>query len=69
MVKKRKSFPFYNQLQVGNDNGSILYPRWQLWGGFQPLNSCNSTIHPDVLLQEGGQGPHLEGAQLDQGDS
>ena len=50
-----------------NDEGKLLYPKWQLCGSFQPPHTYNSSICPDVLLQEGGQEPHLEGSQLDQG--
>ena len=69
MVEKGKSFPFYNQLQLGGDNSNIQYPHWQLFGGFKPLNEFNTTNCPDSLLQEVGKGPHLEGPQMDQGDS
>ena len=31
-IEKGKSFPFHHHLQVQKNNGSILYPHWQLWG-------------------------------------
>ena len=66
MIEKGKSFPFYNQLQLEGENSNIQYPRWQLWGEFRLPNSYITTNCPDSLLQEGGDGPHLEGPQIDQ---
>ena len=66
-IEQGKRFPFRNQLQVQNDEGKLLYPKWQLCGSFQPPHTYNSSICPDVLLQEGGQEPRLREPQLDQG--
>ena len=66
-LEQGKRFPFLNHVQVGNENGKMLYPKWELIGDFslpQPIaaNDCQN-----VLLQAGDQGPEYSGTTLDQG--
>ena len=68
-VEKEKRFPFYHHSQLCDDNGSTVYPYWQLYGEFKPEKTHSSPNCPDVLLQAGGQEPRPEGPQFDQGGS
>ena len=69
-VEEGKRFPFYHYLQVRNDNGSILYLQWQLWGGFQPKQMTNETQNcSNLLMQEDGSNLLLMGGSWTRGDS
>ena len=52
---------------MSSDNGSPVYPYWQLYGEFKPEKTHSSPNCPDVLLQVGRQEPRPEGPKFDQG--
>ena len=68
-IEQGKRFPFFNHLQVGNDNGKMLYPKWKVFGDFLPPQPSNTIDCQNVLLQAGDHGPEQSGTEYDQGES
>merc|ERR1711872_682307 len=66
-IEQGKRFPFLNHFEVGNENGKMLYPKWELFGDFVPPQPIAANDCQDVLLQAGDRVPQSSGTRTDQG--